>query len=213
MPITVFSSDAGCFGSGVVNSWHVDGISPQFLYGTVGIGDPYQLLVQFVLDWPQGVTIPGAKLRLYTNAGAGNAGTGSNAPSLRCVDLDDATWSTSYSTVGSRPLTSASTSGTDPLHLHGVTEWDVTTILQEIVDRPGFVSGNYVIIQNVTIYSDGYIEYLPNDADADFSKRPTLFIDDGTGGGGGGSGGQVGVNGSFFLMLMQRRRMLKNNGA
>jgi len=175
MSVTIFSSDAGCFGAGIVSSFHVDAVTPQPVFGAF-TGDPYNLLVQFLVDLPSGCTINSAKLRLYTSTGTGSAGSAFYAPTLRAVDLDDATWTTSYATASTRPLTSAVTSGTDELHLGGITEWDVTALLQEIVDRSGF-NGGYVIFQNVTNYPlGGDIQYLPDDAASDPNHRPTLVI-------------------------------------
>jgi hypothetical protein len=173
---TLYSTNAGCFGaSGAVGSFNDDAVTPENLFNWVA-GDPttpFMGIIQFLVDLPQGCTIGSANLKLFTNGGSGAPALGPYAPALRAVAEDNATWTLSYATAAAR-ATGTKASDNPLLNIGGVTTWDVKQILQELVNRPGWVGG-YVIFQNVTNYAaGGSITYLPDGAAAITTQRPTL---------------------------------------
>ena len=90
---------------------------------------------------PQGATIASAVLSVK-----GNNANGATNAIIKAYDLDapEAGWLTQPSDAITTPRTTASVS--QQITLSGAyTDIDVTSIVQEIVNRPGWVSGNHIV--------------------------------------------------------------------
>ncbi len=96
------------------------------------------------LSVPRGATVTEAWIQF--RASGSNSGT--TSVQVRGIDQDNtATFTTATTTVTSRPLTSAATNWAPPAWTSGQSgaaqrTTDLTSIVQEIVDRPGWRSGN-----------------------------------------------------------------------
>ena len=123
-----------------------------------GNGDIQHILMRTIVDIPQGSTVTSAILSFTADAGTLQEGFNYQ---IRFEDVDDAselpTGTTGFrsgATFVCDAVTLTLTSATESnfLDLVGAVEGDVlpfadlSPILQEVVDRPGFVSGNAVII-------------------------------------------------------------------
>lgn len=97
-------------------------------------------LLRFSLDIPQGSDVTSAIVTV-TKYGS----TGSRQVQIKAEDADDAAMPATYSDASSAALTTAAVTAT----LNGsssTTNIDITSVIQEIVDRAGWVSGNHVVI-------------------------------------------------------------------
>jgi hypothetical protein len=129
---------------------------------------------------PQGATITEALLTLIGYDNWGTARTASVAIKIRAADEDDAAAPTSATDAKNRTRTTAAVdmSGITPDVENG-TVWttdDLKSVIQEVVDRGGWVSGNALLIfidNNGTIYPNGFkvssIEYLSGAEKAELS--------------------------------------------
>ena len=118
--------------------------SAQICIGDDG-GRSWQMGLQFRVDLPLPVTITTASIEL-TSSGDN---TGSLTTEIRGVDQDDIApfvAGTQPSFFDLYPLTAAAASWSPPAAAAGVTSTtpELQPILQEVVDRPGWVSGNHV---------------------------------------------------------------------
>ena len=112
--------------------------------------DFYKGLFRFTLDIPQGDSVTAASL----NLSAFTSGPGC-AVTIKAEASDDAPMPASYAAANGASLTTASASAT----LSGLTtSADITSVVQEIVDRAGWVSGNHITLHvvPVAISSSGY---------------------------------------------------------
>ena len=102
---------------------------------------------------PQGATIDSAVLTLETSAG----GDLDPALDIHGDDADDSASFVATPSIVSRTFTTASVAVTDPISAGQWTSPDISDVLQEIVDRAGWASGNAM-----TIILNGYSELGPD---------------------------------------------------
>lgn len=98
------------------------------------------------VDIPQGATIVSAKITLTANAN--QSGTTVNGI-LSAIDADNPSAPTTYAALETATRTTASVAWDDIAAWTTNTAYDspdITTIIQEIVDRPGWSSGNALIV-------------------------------------------------------------------
>ena len=82
---------------------------------------------------------------------------------------------------------------------------EIKNVIQEIVNRPGWVSGNPLMLFVSAANGGAFAQMETAGAFGSFSE-PYLVFGSSGGGSGGGPGGQVGRNAAFFLMLMEDPR-------
>lgn len=131
---------------------------------------------------PQGATVTAATLSFVANT------TSSNSVSLRIYgdDEDNPTVPTNTSDYNGRPRTTAyvdwSTSSTWTAG-DVVSSPDITTVIQEIVDRGGFASGNaiQIFVQNnggtLARYLDSFSSGNPPSISISWTMNPTFTLD------------------------------------
>jgi hypothetical protein len=133
---------------------------------------------------PQGATITSATLTLIVGGAAVGAGTGASLGVWKGVASDNApAWTTTAPNTGSRTTASVTALGSTTLETSRA--HTVTSIVQEIVNRAGWVSGNAMAFAGdptgATHYC-GFYDYVDNT-----SKAATLSITYASGGGGTGT--------------------------
>lgn len=134
---------------------------------------------------PQGATINSASL-ILTGAGTYNAGAATIQATIYGEDADDsAVLTTANGNMSTRTNTTASVATGSLVSVVLDTEYpfDVTSIIQEIVDRAGWVSGNALTLLLRDNGSDGseWQEYYSYDGDP--MKAAKLNIEYDAGGG------------------------------
>lgn len=135
------------------------------------------------IDLPQGAIVQEARLTFQ----AVDATDTENPPSFRfyAEDVDNATPPISLSDFDSRTLTSALVNVTSDAWYPGLTyDFDITSIVQEIIDRPGWVAGNNIQIFwfNPTQPNWWLVSDFATASDFPSLSAPSLFA-----GGGGGT--------------------------
>lgn len=127
---TLFMADSGGYAGGIVLRW--------------------------VLDVPQGATITSAYVVF-----AAAVSVGSLTVTIKGEDADDATAITSYANLASRSRTTAEVDWEDLdfTDLAVVQTPPITNVVQEVVDRVGWVSGNYFRLFFEDAVNDGYDAY------------------------------------------------------
>lgn len=135
-------------------------ISLYFLDSPVGGLGPfvYKTFCRFQLDIPQGSTINSAIFRFYSNITHGSSCR--KIISIKAVDDDDAVAPTNYtefinlSYIGTEVLWDYTFNLTVPETFDSE---DITSIIQAIVNRPGWSSGNHIVL---TLEEDSHISGL-----------------------------------------------------
>lgn len=116
-----------------------------FNVGHYSSGATVHGLIRFTLAVAQGATISQALLSMKNFYGAGGS-SGSATGTAYANASDDASWPATAAAADAAPLTTASAAFTldnaDATHTI-----DIASIIQEIVNRAGWVSGNAVVIQ------------------------------------------------------------------
>lgn len=100
---------------------------------------------RFVLAVPQGADVTGAAMNL--TAFLSQSGS-TPSTKFQAVAQDDPTYPSSGTDAGARPLTSASVSWKPSAWTQGTTYAtpNLTSVVQEVVNRPGWVSGNHIVL-------------------------------------------------------------------
>lgn len=110
----------------------------------------YRAMMRFQLNVPQGVTIDSATMEQYAN-GELSSGTWPLETEIAAEDADNATQISDYTDFTTRE-SSLTTSKVNWDVAQGWSSgaWkqspDIASVIQEVVNRPGWVSGNYVNI-------------------------------------------------------------------
>lgn len=159
-------------------TWYNNYGGTRFTLGN--FGSPFHCGMRFTsVAVPQAATIDLAVLKLNVTGGLDGGGT------LYGSDTDDsAAWATTTNLPSTQVKTTASTSLPRPGST-GVKSYDVTTIVQEIVDRAGWTSGNDMSLFALTYeVAGGYATFFEDFAAAG-TDEPTLEIDYTEAGGGG----------------------------
>lgn len=170
------TADDGCYTTSF-DSW-VD-TQPDNYIGNNGVDD-LQAGFRFQgIAIPQGATIANARLRL--RAGADPA-TGSVWGFFYGDDVDNAAAWSSSSYPGSITPTTASIAAKGSATDSATLVHDVTSIVQELVNRPGWSSGNSMRFGGLPSSPNGYATYY--DYSQDPTKAAQLLVEYTTGGGG-----------------------------
>ena len=139
--------------------------------------------VRFVLNVPQGATINQAYLEWRSSGGTSN--TTCNVI-VKAADEDDAAAPTDYTDATTRTRTTAA--GTwSAVEAFVSFNWhnsvDLSAVIQEIVDRGGWVSGNHILlfVDENSSSANAYRDSISYDDDP--ASAPKLFVDYTEGGG------------------------------
>lgn len=163
--------------------------------GSHGSGDEYSAACRFVsVTVPQGATISAATFKMTAqaayNAGANtisylvSAEASDNAPALTNSGAGSSLRISGETTLVNRPRTTAVSAAWNQNSVVADTEYsiDVTSVIQELVNRAGWVSGNAILIvvdTNTTCTSGEWQDYYSYDGTA--AKSPKLDITYSTG--------------------------------
>lgn len=158
--------------------------------GSHGSGDEYSAAARFVsVTVPQGATISSATFKMTAqatyNAGANtisylvSAEASDNAPALTNSGAGSSLRISGETTLVNRPRTTAVSAAWNQNSVTADNEYsiDVTSVIQEIVNRAGWVSGNAILIvvdTNTTCTSGEWQDYYSYDGTA--AKSPKLDI-------------------------------------
>lgn len=168
----------------VVDSGYNDGfvrrdISAWWPTSTVlsmyGAAYDYEIWTRFTgVTIPSGATIDSAKLRLTSSVNVG----GTHEVTIRMEDADDAAILSNYSDMVGRDRTSQSQNWTIPVLSAGVQydTTDFTSVLQEVIDRPGWASGNAVQVFTRHTGSSNYDKAFASYEHASFTG-PQLLVE------------------------------------
>ena len=149
-------------------------------------GDEWSAAASFVLNVAQGETISSAIVSLRGNANYSSPGTVKIYASVQDADAPAAL---SSSSADLNAAARARTTATTVLDVSSVTggtwyEWDITTAVQELVDRAGWASGNRCIVLFDTHEDTTLNEWQDFDSyDGAAAGAPKLDVTYTTGGG------------------------------
>lgn len=118
---------------------------------------------------PQGATIAAASITMKKRAG----GSGTAWGWLHGVAADNAA---QWATPGNRPYDASRTTAKAAAVNAPTAVHDVTAIVQEIVNRPGWASGNAMAFTFDPTDADGYIEYYSFEAAGANKSTSTLVV-------------------------------------
>lgn len=147
-PVTINSQVAASLDDG---SWHNEGVGATSSNGAnVTVGDSSSTdnarwgWTRHVLNVPQGAPITAADVTLKSAA----TSTAFPAVTIVAVDADDGPAYVNRAQYNGLAQTSASTPWTPTVWANGAVYHspDIAAVIQEIVDRPGWVSGNHVLL-------------------------------------------------------------------
>lgn len=116
----------------------------NFLYGGDFEGDALTSSVRFPgVDVPQGATITSASISLQATQDSFGVTNGSPTLKVRGVDEDNFVAPTTFAEFGADPLTTAGIDWDFASAVSGTqTSPNIASVIQEIIDRVGWVSGN-----------------------------------------------------------------------
>lgn len=106
----------------------------------------------------QGATIGTSLLRLTQNT---VASTPPVAFTVRAYATDNAAWPSNEADAAAETLTTASASGSSAGYGSNV-DIDVTSIVQELVNRPGWASGNLILFHLTPAATTNYVQFSPD---------------------------------------------------
>ena len=122
-----------------------DSSGNYFNVGHYSSGATVHGLIRFTLAVAQGATISQALLSMKNFFGAGGA-TGTATGTAYANASDNATWPATAAAAAASPRSTASVAFTLD-NANAAHTFDIAAVLQEIVNRAGWVSGNAIVIQ------------------------------------------------------------------
>lgn len=199
MTITVYSGDAGCvevISSAGVTLFHYAQFTPDdpVKIGTNGSSQYFGLVWFDEVDLPNAGTVSSAFLHLKFPSIAGLTtikawAYAGDSPGFPNDPAAAYAMRTPLTVADSGNVTVAST-----------VSLDVTAIVQEIINRAGWVRLNHMLFW-IGFSGGGFANMETAGAFGSFSE-PYLVADAGGGSGGGGTGGQNGINATAFFLMM-----------
>lgn len=113
--------------------------------GNLGGQPGYHSWLRFQVNIAQGTTLTSAYLKLNNN-GTGNGAAGGGVAKLKvhCEDVDNSTMPADASAADARTLTAGV--ALTPAYTTGVYSLDITSEVQTVINRAGWVANNYLSV-------------------------------------------------------------------
>ena len=144
--ITLSTTTADCWGSPVSGDlW--DALTYAYIGGSTEDTDAVRVWIPFTVNLPR-ITISTATLKIIASA------SGSDAVNIAflCEDVDNASAPANQAALAAKALTTARLNVSPPAAYTAGVEYtyDITTAVQEVLDRAGWVLGNTLAVMIIT---------------------------------------------------------------
>lgn len=148
---TVISSPASIADNGTASqnfSESYNGYSSNSLLIGFWNGLSNHAFIRFVLNAPKDVVVSSATVSAYLSAVIGTAGTPPATATVTAAAANDAAAPTSYAEFKALPLTTSSVAWSTTRAAIGsvITSPDLSAVVQEVVNRAAWASGNHIVV-------------------------------------------------------------------